>query len=466
MSAELILWLGFGAFLPILPLWVTGRGVDVPTLGVVVAAWPAARLVGEPIFGWLADHTRRVPLMVIGLVASAVFAAAPLAVSGVVPFVVMRALAGLAAALYDPAARGYVMDAAPADRRGEAFGLYGAAQMAGFLLGPALGALAAAVTHSMESVFVLGGASVGIAALVVALGVREMPRVGRSAAVAPESMTEWQREAPIAMERAANAALRDQAAARTEAAGSGGGAGPIGSAAASDGAVVEGAGSRGPAVASHVPAAGPAPVSSLVNRLLIAAVVLNFGGLFAGGTWEVIWSLWMQAKGGSIEFIGFTFALFALPVLIMSPFAGRLVDRRGPLPFVIAGSLLTVGTGLAYTLTDDLVVIAVIVLVEAVGWALLSPALFAIVGAGSPPGRSATAQGVFGTAGTLAYILSALVAGQLLATDLRYPFYLFTAVVMVSLLLAIAIAGRDRLTAVVPASGRMTPEGQPQAGQG
>lgn len=459
MAAELILWLGFGAFLPVLPLWVTGRGVDVPTLGVVVAAWPAARLVGEPIFGWLADHTRRVPLMVIGLLASAVFAAAPLAVSGVVPFVVMRALAGLAAALYDPAARGYVMDAAPADRRGEAFGLYGAAQMAGFLLGPALGAVVAAATHSMESVFVLGGLSVGIAGLVVALGVREMPRLGRSATVAPESMTERQREAPVAIERAANAVLRDEAAARAEAAGSTGRAGQIGLTAASVGVAMEaaGAGAR---------AAGPAPVSSLVNRLLIAAVVLNFGAYFAGGTWEVIWSLYMQAKGATIEFIGFTFALFALPVLIMSPFVGRLVDRRGPLPFVVSGSLVTVATGIAYTLTDDLVIIAAIVLVEAAGWALLSPALFAIVGAGSPSGRSSTAQGVFGTAGTLAYILSALVAGRLLATDLRYPFYLFTAVVLVSLLLAIAIAGRDRLTAAMPPAGTLTAEGQPDARQG
>ena len=37
--------------------------------GVVVAAWPAARLIGEPIFGWVADRTRRVPLMVAGNVA-------------------------------------------------------------------------------------------------------------------------------------------------------------------------------------------------------------------------------------------------------------------------------------------------------------------------------------------------------------------------------------------------------------
>jgi MFS family permease len=427
MAAELILWLGFGAFLPVLPLYVTERGVDVPTLGIVVAAWPATRLVGEPLFGWLADHTRRVPLMVIGLLASAVFAAAPLAVSGVVPFVILRALAGLAAAMYDPAARGYLMDATPTDRRGEAFGLYGAAQMAGFLLGPALGALAAAVTHSTASVFVLGGVSVAIAGLVVAFGVGEQPRAGRSLTVPPEGVTEFQRDSPGAVARAATAALRDEADTAA--------------------AVLRDADPVG--AVEREPVARP--VNSLVNRLFIAAIVLNFGAFFAGGTWEVIWSLFMQAKGASIEFIGFTFALFSLPVLIVSPLVGRLVDRRGPLPFLVVGSLGAVVTGIAYTLTDDLVVIAGIVVLEALGWALVNPALYAVVAAGSPPGRSSTAQGVFGTSGTLAYIVSSILAGRLLATDLSYPFYALVTVVFVTLVVALLIAGRSRLAATATA---------------
>ena len=45
-----------------------------------------------------------------------------------------RAGAGFGAAIYDPAARGFLTDATPPERRGEAFGLYGAAQMGGLLL--------------------------------------------------------------------------------------------------------------------------------------------------------------------------------------------------------------------------------------------------------------------------------------------------------------------------------------------
>ena len=70
LVAEFVVWLGFGGLLPVLPLYFTEQGIDLATLGIVIAAWPAARLVSEPIFGWLADRTERVPLMVIGLVAT------------------------------------------------------------------------------------------------------------------------------------------------------------------------------------------------------------------------------------------------------------------------------------------------------------------------------------------------------------------------------------------------------------
>ena len=143
LVAEFVVWLGFGGLLPILPIYFTEQGVDLATLGLVIAAWPAARLVSEPIFGWIADRTARVPLMVIGLVATGIFGALPLVLTSPLAFVLLRAGAGLSAAVYDPAARGFLTDATPPGKRGEAFGLYGAAQMGGLLIGPAIGALGA-----------------------------------------------------------------------------------------------------------------------------------------------------------------------------------------------------------------------------------------------------------------------------------------------------------------------------------
>src|SRR5436305_8200530 len=109
LAAEFIVWIGFGALLPIMPLYFTEHGVDLRLLGIVIAAWPIARLVGEAIFGWVADRTgRRVLLMVVGLAVSAIALGMPLFLTSPLEFVVLRALAGLATAVYDPAARGYL----------------------------------------------------------------------------------------------------------------------------------------------------------------------------------------------------------------------------------------------------------------------------------------------------------------------------------------------------------------------
>ena len=123
LIAEFVVWLGFGSLLPVMPIYFRDHGVDLTTLGIVVAAWPAARLVGEPIFGWVADRAPRVPLMVAGNVGAGIFQFLPLVLIGPVPFLVLRALQGLSTAVYDPAARGYISDATPPERHGEAFGL-------------------------------------------------------------------------------------------------------------------------------------------------------------------------------------------------------------------------------------------------------------------------------------------------------------------------------------------------------
>ena len=195
--AEFVVWLGFGGLLPVLPLYFTEQGLDLATLGLVVAAWPAARLVSEPIFGWLADRVARVPLMVIGLLASGLFEMLPLVLVGPVPFTILRAGAGIGAAIYDPAARGYLTDATPPERRGEAFGLYGAAQMGGLLLGPTIGAIGAAWFGGIGFVFVFSAITAVIAAIVLAVRVKEDPTTRlRHTTVAPGS-TEFPRDARL-----------------------------------------------------------------------------------------------------------------------------------------------------------------------------------------------------------------------------------------------------------------------------
>jgi DHA1 family multidrug resistance protein-like MFS transporter len=406
LVAEFIVWLGFGGLLPVLPLYFTEQGIDLGTLGIVIAAWPAARLVSEPIFGWLADRTERVPLMVIGLVATGVFGALPLVLTGPLAFVLLRAGAGLGAAIYDPAARGFLTDATPPDRRGEAFGLYGAAQMGGLLLGPTIGALGAAQFGGIAFVFVFSAITAVIGAVGVALRVREGDYERQQHSTPSPDRTTLPPDSPFIEGRLAADRASDAARA-------------------------------------------PGQTMRLLNRGLIAALVINLGGYYAGGTYEVIWSLFLKGLGGDLPLIGLTFAMFGLPILVLSPFAGRLVDRRGSLAFIVIGSILPAVIGILYTFLPDPRLAIPLTLIEATGFAFLNPALYSVVAANSPLGRSSTTQGLFGAAGTLGFIVASLGAGVLAERSIVLPFYVFSAVLILCLVIGLAIGGR-RLTGRPP----------------
>jgi DHA1 family multidrug resistance protein-like MFS transporter len=398
LIAEFIVWLGFGGLLPVLPLYFTEQGLDLATLGLVIAAWPIARLVTEPVFGWLADRTARVPWMLAGLLLTGVFEMLPLFVIGPAAFVLIRGAAGVAAAMYDPAARGYLTDATPPERRGEAFGLYGAAQMGGLLIGPAIGAIGAGMFGGIRFVFIFSAVATFLGAAFLAWRVKE-PGVRTHPAPSFDA-TEFPRDTPSVNSRAAT-----------------------------------------DVDAGRFPNLDPDAPRRLLNRGLIATLVLNAGGYYAGGTYEVIWSLFLRHLGAGLDLIGLTFAMFGLPVLLLSPFAGRLVDRRGSYLFIIIGCLIPAVVGICYTLIVNPLLAVPLIVMEATGFAMLNPALYSVVAANSPPGRSSTAQGLFGAAGTVGFIVASLVAGVLAASDIVYPFYVFSAVMLVSLVLGLAVGG-------------------------
>ena len=412
LIAEFVVWLGFGALLPVMPLYFSEHGVDFGMLGVIFAAWPAARLVGEPIFGWLADRVPRVPLMVLGNVGAGVFQFLPLVIVGPVPFIILRALAGLSTAIYDPSARGYITDSTPPERRGEAFGLYGAAQMGGLLFGPAIGGLGVVLFGSVAFIFVFGAISSFIAAAAIALRVHETPRPSHERVPRSVDVTEFPSDPSFMYERSGEAA-------------------PV--------------------------ASGPAPgPTRFRNRLLIAAILINLGVNFAAGTYEVVWSLFLTSLGAGVGLIGLTFAMFGLPVLLLSPSFGRRADRGGVLPFILVGGAAPALAGIAYTLIRDPFLAVPLIMVEAVAFAMLNPVLFAVVAAGSPPGRSSTAQGVYGAVGTVGFVIASLVAGVLAEADIRYPFYLFSGVMTLAVIFGLIVGG-PALRRVGRPSGQATP---------
>jgi MFS family permease len=379
-----------------MPLYFTEHGVDLAFLGVVIAAWPAARLVTEPLFGVLADRTARVPLMVLGLVVAGASVGAMAIWTAPVAFIALRAMSGLGTAIYDPAVRGYLTDAAPEGRRGEVFGLYNAAQMGGILLGPAIGGLGTALVGGFAFVLVLAAVTTFAAAVAVATRVPEL-RGPHASPIPAATYAEFPGDLGSELDETG----RGRVAAAT---------------------------------------GGEAP-ASLRNRFIAAAILVNVAGYFGGGIYETIWALFVTDRGGGVGLVGLTFATFGLTTILLSPIGGRIVDRRGPFPFIVGGLVVMAGTMVLYPATPDPLLYLPLVAIEAVGFSFLGPATYAVIARGTPVGRSSTAQGVLGAAGTVGTIAAALSTGVLAAVDLSLPFFVGSAVVVLLLGLTLAVGG-------------------------
>jgi MFS family permease len=276
------------------------------------------------------------------------------------------------------------VDANPPEKQGETFGLYGAAQMGGLMIGPAVGGLAAAATGQPTVVFWVAGIALVVSALLIAVRVPELQR-------GVHTTEETAREA--------DAATRP---------------------------------------------------TRLLNRLLIAAIAFNVGSFFAGGAYEVVWSLYLTSLGADLAAIGLTFVSFALPILLLSPVMGKFIDREGGFLALVVGMLGIAVCGVLYPLVPEVWFVVVLGLVEGTMFAMASPALYLLVARASPPGRSSTAQGIFGAAGTVGTIVASLGAGAMAAVDLRLPFIVSGIGAMGTLLLGLAIGGRGLWSAMQP----------------
>ncbi len=381
--AEFMAVVGFGALLPVLPLYVTEQGVDPATLGVILAAWPAANLIFQPFFGWLADRTSRRGLMLAGLVVLTAATLLPLAFHGPVELFILRFVSGLGVSMYDPAARGTIVEETEEDERGEAFGLYSSAQMGGFIFGPS----------SERS----GPRSSG----------PSRSRSSRPASVAsspsPISWSPSTHDHEHAQRRQAGRCARRTSRAPTPRLAATRRRSP--SAQPWPGVRIRRPGT--PARALEPPA-DRRPDHELRALLRHRRLSGRLGVVF-------------QGLGGSVEWIGLTYVLFALPVVCW---------RRAPVAWSTAtvrpgrdrAGMLVIACGILYAMAWEPLLPGGIIVVEGAAEAFMGPALYAVLAIGTPAGRASTAQGIYGFAGTIAFILSSLAAGWLFSMNTTYPF--------------------------------------------
>jgi MFS family permease len=135
----LIDMLGFGMILPLLPLYIQHYGGAPWVGGLLMAAFSAMQLIFAPIWGRLSDRYGRRPFILLSLFGSAVSyfffgAAGSLAV-----LFVARLASGILTAASIPTAQAYIADVTPPEKRAGGMAMLGAGFGLGFAFGPVIG---------------------------------------------------------------------------------------------------------------------------------------------------------------------------------------------------------------------------------------------------------------------------------------------------------------------------------------
>ena len=133
---------GWGIVLPILPLYSEEFTDSETTIGLLVAVFSVMQLVFAPVWGRVSDRVGRKPVIVVSLAGTAI-GSLLMGVAWSLPILFAgRIIDGISGGSIS-AAHAAVVDIATPEERPRLLGLLGAAFGVGFVVGPAIGALAA-----------------------------------------------------------------------------------------------------------------------------------------------------------------------------------------------------------------------------------------------------------------------------------------------------------------------------------
>ena len=134
--------IGFGIIVPILGRYAERYGASGLTVGLLFASYSLAQLICAPLLGRLSDRIGRKPVIVISLLGTAVGSFVTGAAGALWVLFAGRIIDGASGGSLS-VAQAAVADIAPEDQRPGLIGMLGAAFGIGFVLGPAIGGLAA-----------------------------------------------------------------------------------------------------------------------------------------------------------------------------------------------------------------------------------------------------------------------------------------------------------------------------------
>jgi MFS family permease len=168
----LLLSIGQGILVPILPLYAQDFGVNYALVSLVVAAAGLGTLVGDVPAGMMLERFGRKPVMVVGTVCLALATLFLVYLQFFPALVLLRFLAGVGTAMWNISRMAYLTDTVPMRDRGRAISSFGGVTRIGTFVGPALGGVLGSFL-GLTAPFYAAAATAALAAVISILFISE-----------------------------------------------------------------------------------------------------------------------------------------------------------------------------------------------------------------------------------------------------------------------------------------------------
>ena len=342
--------LGFGAIIPVLPLYANEFGVSQAAIGMTVAVYGLARLLSGLPAGKLADLLGRRSVLTVGGVLSAAGNFWCAYADSFFELIIARFIAGFGAGLTLTAGMIILADITSVARRGRVMAIYQGVFLFAVGIGPFPGGYLAE-TYGLAVPFTAYGAASGIAAILGWFCVKETRDL---------AMAELPREnAVVPFKHQLNEVLK-----------------PIG--------------------------------FRLVSSIGFMNAVIRTGGLFA-----IVPIIGVTRLGLAASEIGFCMAIGSIAGLLVTYPAGVLVDRMGRKPVIVPATIAVSVAFIIFAFAQDFAWFMFATVIWGISSAISGAAPSAYAADISPKARGAAAMSTYRTIADAGYVVGPIVLGVL-----------------------------------------------------
>jgi DHA1 family multidrug resistance protein-like MFS transporter len=189
----------------------------------------------------------------------------------------------------------------------------------------------------------------------------------------------------------------------------------------------------------------------LARRGMWAMICAGVGYYGSFGLYEAIWAIYLADRGASQLVIGLNLTLFAVPMILVAPRAGRLAERYGGMRVAFIAITASIPCVAIYGVIESVLLLTLVMLVQALLDAIVMPASQLAVADAS--GQDiASGQGLVGAAGLATAAATALGSGAVYGAFGPEVLFAGAAALMSLSILGAYAFGREALHSRAPKS--------------